>query len=74
MRTVRTLEAEWWQVLRGSVSTGAKEDESSTGRVWAAGFHHVKARSRLAGVLKPTNRSFILFSKIFFRAAVNRGY
>jgi hypothetical protein len=31
------LEAKWRQVLRGSVSTGAKEDESSTGRVWAAG-------------------------------------
>jgi len=31
--------------LRGSVSTGKKEDESSTGRVWAAGFHHVTVRS-----------------------------
>ena len=31
--------------LRGSVGTGTKEDESSTGRVWAAGFHHVTARS-----------------------------
>ena len=38
--------------LRGSVGTGTKEDESSTGRVWAAGFHHVKARSRLARILK----------------------
>jgi hypothetical protein len=27
------------------VGTGTKEDESSTGRVWAAGFHHVTARS-----------------------------
>jgi len=36
--------------LRGSVGTGTKEDESSTGRVWAAGFHHVTARSRLARV------------------------
>ena len=27
--------------LRRSVGTGTKEDESSTGRVWAAGFHHV---------------------------------
>jgi hypothetical protein len=35
------LEAEWRQVLLGSMSMGAKEDESSTGRVWAAGFHHV---------------------------------
>jgi hypothetical protein len=32
------LEAEWRQALQGSGSTGAKEDESSTGRVWAAGF------------------------------------
>jgi hypothetical protein len=59
MRTARTLEAEWGKVLRGSVSTGAKEDESSTGRVWAAGFHHVTARSRLAGVFKIKNRLFL---------------
>jgi hypothetical protein len=56
MGTVRTVEMEWRQVLRGSVGTGKKEDESSTGRVWAAGFQHVTARSRLAGVLKLTNR------------------
>jgi hypothetical protein len=31
---------------------GDKEDESSTGRVWAAGFHHVMAHSRLVGALK----------------------
>jgi len=31
--------------LRGSVGTGTKEDESSTARVWAAGFHLVTARS-----------------------------
>jgi hypothetical protein len=37
MPTARTLEAEWGQVLRGSVSTGAKEDGSITGGVWAAG-------------------------------------
>jgi hypothetical protein len=59
METARTVEAEWRQVLRGSVGTGAKEDESSTGRVWAAGFHHVTARSRLAGVLKLMNRLFL---------------
>jgi hypothetical protein len=59
MRTARTLEAEWRQVLRGSVSTGAKEDESSTGHIWAAGFHHVTASSRLADVLKLTNRLFL---------------
>jgi hypothetical protein len=51
MRTVRTLEAEWRQVVRGSVGTGTKEDESSTRHVWTAGFHRVTARSRLAGVL-----------------------
>jgi hypothetical protein len=70
MRTARTLEAEWRQVQRGSVSTGEKEGESSTGCVWAAGFHHVTARSRLAGILKLTKRLFLSF----FRAAVNRGY
>jgi hypothetical protein len=31
--------------LRVSVDTGTKVDESSTGHVWAAGFHHVTARS-----------------------------
>jgi hypothetical protein len=41
MRTARTLQAEWRQVLRGSVSTGAKEDELSTGRLRAAEFRHV---------------------------------
>jgi hypothetical protein len=48
MRTARTLEAESRKVLRGSVGAGTKEDKSSTGRVRAAGFHHVTARSRLA--------------------------
>jgi len=38
--------------LRGSVGTGTKEDESSTRRVWTAGFHHVTAHSRMARVLK----------------------
>jgi hypothetical protein len=59
MRTVRTLEAEWRQVLQGSVSMGAKEDKSSTGRIWAAGFLHVMARSRLAGILKCMNHLFL---------------
>ena len=59
--------------LRGSVGTGTKEDESSTARVWAAGFHHVTARPRLARVLKLTSRSFN-FPIFFFRAAANRGY
>jgi hypothetical protein len=59
LRTAGKLEAEWRQVLRGSVSTEAKEDESSTERVWAAGLHHVMALSRLAGVLKLTDRSLL---------------
>jgi hypothetical protein len=32
-----------------------KEDESSTERVWAAGFHQVTARCGLARVLKLVN-------------------
>jgi len=46
-------------MVGGSVGTGTKEDESSTGHVWAAGFHHVTARSRLARVLKLMNRLFL---------------
>jgi hypothetical protein len=56
MPTARTLEAEWKQVLCESMSAGAKEDESSTGRVYAAGFNLVTARSSLARVLKFMNR------------------
>jgi hypothetical protein len=52
MLTARTLEAEWRQVLWGSVSTEAEEDESSTGHFWAAGFQHVMAHSCLACILK----------------------
>jgi hypothetical protein len=58
--------------LRGNVGTGRKEDESSAGRVWAAGFHRVTAHSRLARILRLMNRLFLQFSK-FFRTAVNRG-
>jgi hypothetical protein len=58
--------------LRGSVGAGTKEDESSTGRVWAAGFHHVTACSRVARALKLMNRLFLWFSNFFFRAAANR--
>jgi hypothetical protein len=61
------------QFLRGSVSTGAKDGGSSTGRVCAAGFYHVAARSHLARVLKLMNRLFIYFSN-FLRAAVNSEY
>jgi hypothetical protein len=66
MQTVRMLKAEWRQVLRGSVGMGAKEDESSTGHVWAAGFHHVTASSHLVGILKLTNSLFIFFFSNFF--------
>jgi hypothetical protein len=59
MRTVRMREAEWSQVLRRSMSTGANEDKSSTGRIWAAGFHHVMAHSHLARVLKLMNCLFL---------------
>jgi len=45
--------------LRGSVGTGTKEDESSTGRVGVAGVHHVTARSRLARVFKLMNHLFL---------------
>jgi hypothetical protein len=38
---------------------GTKKDESSTGRVWAAEFHRVTVRSRLAGVLKLSNSLFL---------------
>jgi len=41
------------------MGTGTNEDESSIGRVWAAGFHHVTARSHLARVLKLMNRLFL---------------
>ena len=41
------------------MGTGTKEDESSIGRCWAAGFHHVTARSRLARVLKIMSRLFL---------------
>jgi len=45
--------------LGGNLGTGTKVEESSTGRVWAAGFHHVTARSRLARVVKLINSLFI---------------
>jgi hypothetical protein len=59
MRSASKLEAECWQLLGGRVGTGTKEDKSSTGRSWAAGFYHFTARSRLASVLKLINRLFI---------------
>jgi len=45
--------------LWGSVGTGTKKDESSTGHIWAAGFHHVKAHSCLTRVFKLMNRLFL---------------
>jgi hypothetical protein len=60
--------------LRGSKGMGTEEDELRTGCIWAAGFHHVTAHSRLARVLKLTNHLFFLIFQIFFRATVNRGY
>jgi hypothetical protein len=59
MRTARTLETEQRQVPWGSMSTGAKEEESSTGHIWVAGFHIVTARSHMARVLKLMNRLFL---------------
>jgi hypothetical protein len=59
MRTACTLEAERKQVLRGSVGTGTKEGETSTGHVWTAGFHHITARSTLVSVLKLMNHLFL---------------
>jgi hypothetical protein len=73
IRTARLLEAEWRQVA-GNAGTGEKEDESSTGRVWAAGFHHVTARSRLGRILKLKNRLFLSFSTFFFFSVANRRY
>jgi hypothetical protein len=65
MQTVKTLEAEWRQVLRGSVGKGTKEGESSTGCVWTAVFHHLKAHFRLACILKLMYHLFLSFSFFF---------
>ena len=48
--------------LRGSIGMGTKEDESSTGCIWAAGFHHAVAHSRLVHILKLMNLLFLQFS------------
>jgi len=65
MQTARMPEAELRQVLQGSMGMGTKEDESSTGHVWAAGFHHVTARSHLARILKLINHLFLLSFQFF---------
>jgi hypothetical protein len=53
----------------GKREYGGKEYELSTGRVWAAGFHHVTVRSRLARVLKLTKLLF--FNVLLFRLTVD---
>jgi hypothetical protein len=60
------IEAEWRQVLRGSLSTRGKEDKSSTGRVWAAGFKHVTASSGFARAFKIYEPFFSLIFQLFF--------
>jgi hypothetical protein len=65
MRTARTLEAECWQVLGESVSTEVKEDVSSTGRVTAAGFHHVNGLFSL-GARFETYKPFVSLNFNFF--------
>jgi hypothetical protein len=61
LRTARRLETIWRQILWGNESRGQR---TCTGRVWAAGFHHVTARSAWR-VLKLTDRLFLQFS-IFY--------
>ena len=53
IRTARTLEAEWWQVCGEAWARG-----QSAGRIGAAEFHNVTARSRLA-------RTFTLMNCLF---------
>jgi hypothetical protein len=50
---------------------GTEEDEPSTGHVWAAGFHHVTAHSRIACF--ETFEPFISLIFHFFQSAVNHG-
>ena len=51
--------------LWGSVGTGTKEDESSTGRIWTAGFHHVTAWSCWHTFLNLWTIYFFNFPKFF---------
>ena len=51
--------------LQGSVGTGTKKDDSSTGHIWGAGFHHFTACSCMACILKPMNCLFLEFSRFF---------
>ena len=45
--------------MRGSMCMGTEEDESSTGCIWTAGFHHVTALSRLVPIFKLMNCLFL---------------
>jgi hypothetical protein len=58
MWTARMPEAEWRQVLQGSMSMGGKRRWVSSGHIWAAGFHHVMACSHSVGISKLTNYFF----------------
>jgi hypothetical protein len=73
MRTARMLEAEWRQVLWGSMSTGAKEDESSTGRIWLLDFTMLWPVLASWAFWNLWTTYFFNFP-IFFWAAVNCGY
>jgi len=44
---------------------GTKEDESSTGHIWATGLHHVMSLSHLAHFLKLMNCFVSLIFQIF---------
>jgi nicotinamide mononucleotide (NMN) deamidase PncC len=56
---IQTARSKMVVSLRGSMGTGKKKDDPSIGRVWAAGFHHDTARSRLARVFKLMNHLFL---------------
>jgi hypothetical protein len=45
---------------------GVKEDDSSTGRVWAAGFHDITGCSHLAVILKLNEPFISLIFQFFF--------
>ena len=51
------------------MGTGTKEDESSNGRVWAAGFHHVTTRSRLGRLFE----TYEMFISLIFQFFSDRG-
>jgi len=59
IRTARTLEAERWQVCREVWARGQRKMSQVLGEFGAAAFHHIKARSRLARVLKLMKRLFL---------------